>query len=141
MSSLSTRFWIEAAREEIQDWENECSYCKRAKSKSAIQIMAPLPDIRLDMPMRAFAHTAVDYAGPYITIQGCGKRREKRYLCLFTCLTSRAVHLEMAYGLDTSSFLNAFYRFTSRRGVTVKMNSDNGTNFVGIKGTFEETRY
>lgn len=41
------------------------------------------------------------------------------------------MHLELAYGLDTSSFLNAFYRFVGRRGLPEKMNSDNGTNLVG----------
>lgn len=41
---------------------------------------------------------------------------------------SRAVHLEVAYGLDTYSFLNAFYRMVSQRGLP---NEDNGTNLVG----------
>ena len=81
--------------------------------------------------MRAFTKTAVDFAGPFVTVQGRGKRRQKRYLCLFTCMTTRAVHLEIAYGLDTDSFMNAFYRMTSRRGLPDEMYSDNGTNFKG----------
>ena len=60
---------------------------------------------------------------------GGGKRRQKRYLCLFTSMATRAVHLEMAYGLDTDSFFNAFYRMASRRGLPVEVFSDNGTNF------------
>ena len=93
--------------------------------------MAPLPAARLKTSLRAFARSAVDFAGPFTTVQGRGKRREKRYLCLFTCLASRAVHLEMAFGLDTYSFLNAFYRMASRRGLPEEMYSDNGTNFKG----------
>ena len=93
--------------------------------------MAPLPTSRLKPSLRAFVRSAVDFAGPFVTVQGRGKRREKRYLCLFTCLATRAVHLEMAYGLDTDSFLNAFYRMASRRGLPKEMYSDNGTNFKG----------
>ena len=48
----------------------------------------------------------------------------------FTCLATRAVHLEMAFALDTDSFLNAFYRMVSRRGKPEEVVSDNGGNFV-----------
>ncbi|XP_070547932.1 uncharacterized protein [Ptychodera flava] len=110
LSAISTRYWIISAREEIREWEKKCNECERRKAKAAEQIMAPLPEIRLKKSLRAFAYTGTDFAGPFITVQGRGKRREKRYLCLFTCLGTRAVHLEIAFGLDTDSFLNAFYR-------------------------------
>lgn len=57
------------------------------------RLMAPLPDIRFKTPLKAFARIAFDYAGHFITVQGRGKPPGKRYLCFFTCLTSRAVHL------------------------------------------------
>ena len=131
LSLLSTKYWIVAAREEIIEWEKECNTCKRRKAKNAEQIMAPLPSSRLKSSLRAFTRTAVDFGGPFLTVQGRGKPRCKRYLCLFTCLASRAVHLEMAYGLDTDSFLRAFTRMSNRRGLPEEMLSDNGTNFVG----------
>ena len=120
-----------SGREVIRELEKECAECRRRKSKPCQQIMAPLPTARLERSLRAFAKSAVDFAGPFVTVQGRGKRREKRYLCLFTCLATRAVHLEMAFGLDTDSFLNAFYRMASRRGLPEEMFSDNGTNFKG----------
>ena len=94
--------------------------------------MAPLPEIRLQMSMRAFAQTAVDYGGPFITVQGRGKRRQKRYLSLFPCSS-----LEIAYGLDIDSFLNSF-RMASRRGLPDEVISDNGGNFVGANRELKE---
>ena len=131
LSELSARFWIISAREEIREWEKECAACKIRKAKAAKQIMAPLPKARLNMSLRAFDHIAVDFGGPFITVQGRGKRRQKRYLCLFTCLSTRAVHLELAFGLDTDSFLNAFYRMVNRLGLPTQVTSDNGKNMVG----------
>lgn len=52
---------------------------------------------------------------------------------LFTCLTSRAVHLEGSHSLDTSSCSNALRRFLSRRGQESGLRLDNGTNFVGAE--------
>ena len=95
--------------------------------------LALLPKTRLQSSLRAFAKVGVDYVGPFLTKQGRGRKRAKRYLCLFTCLTTRAVHLEMAYSLDTDSFINAFTRMTSRRGTPTYVISDNGTNFLGAE--------
>ena len=55
----------------------------------------------------------------------------KRYGCLFTCLTTRAVHLEVSCTLDTDSFINALQRLIARRGKPSEIRSDNGSNFVG----------
>lgn len=73
----------------------------------------------------------MDYTGPYLTRQGRARTKAKRYLCLMTCLATRAVHLEMSHSLDTDSFINAFTRVTSRRGTPSYVISDNGSNFVG----------
>jgi len=129
-----------AAREEILKWEKECAACLRKKAQCAKQVMAPLPLCRLQSSLRAFTRTAVDFAGPFKTVQGSGKQRCKRYFCLFTCLASRAVHLELALGLDTDSFLRAFDRMCNQRGVPEEMISDNGTNFVGVNQELCELR-
>jgi Family of unknown function (DUF5641) len=66
-----------------------------------------------------------------MTKQGRRIVREKRYMCLITCLQTRAVHLEMAWGLDTDSFIRALQRFIARRGLPSCVVTDNGSNFVG----------
>ena len=96
---LTPKFWIIAAREAILEWEKECAICQKRKAK---KIMAPLSLNRLTMLLRAFIKVAVDFGvfgGPFMTVH-----RQKRYLCLFTCLASRAVHLKMVYGLDVNCF-------------------------------------
>ena len=59
-----------------------------------------------------------------------GRTKVKRYGVIFTCLTLRAVHIEVASSLDTESFINALRRFIARRGQPEEMRSDNGGNFV-----------
>ena len=72
--------------------------------------MAPLPVSRLKLSLRAFTRTAVDFGGPFVIIQGRGRQRhaETLLMLVYMLIASRAVHLEMAFGLDTDSFLRAF---------------------------------
>ena len=135
---LSKKYFVISAREAIREWENSCSVCKILRARESKQVMGPLPFERVEKTLKDFSNTAVDYAGPFITKQGRGKSRIKRYLCVFTCMTTRAVHLEVAYSMDTNSFLNTLSRFTSRRGVPKTMISDNGTNFVGCVSELKE---
>ena len=118
-------------REQVKRVMRECFECaRRFRSKPAHQQMAPLPNIRLQQSSRPFESCAVDFGGPFLTKQGRGRVRAKRYLCLFLCLNTHCCHLEMASSLDTDAFLNAFVRMTARRGWPQQMLSDNGTNFV-----------
>ena len=78
-----------------------------------------------------FTYCAVDYFGPFLIKQS--RKSCKRYGVLFTCMSSRAIHLETATSLETDSFLNALRRFLSRRGPVRQLRSDQGTNFVGAR--------
>ena len=79
--------------------------------------------------MPAFYHTGVDVFGP-ITVT-VGRRSAKRWICLFTCFNTRAVHLEVLFAMSTDSFLMALERFFSLYGTPHTITSDNGRNFVG----------
>ena len=57
---------------------------------------------------------------------------------IFTCLASRAVHLETAPTLETDSFMNAFRRFVCQRGPVHQLRCDHGTNFVGASRELKE---
>ena len=94
-------------------------------------MMSDLPPARLQLNEAPFTHTGVDYFGPIVIRQ---RRSElKRYGCIMTCMTTRAIHLEVAPDLTTSSFLNALRRFIARRGNIQHLYSDNGSNFVGAE--------
>ncbi len=62
----------------------------------------------------------------------------KRYGVLFTCLTIRAIHLEVAPSLDTDACVNAIHRLIFRRGPVSVIRSDNGTNFMGAERELRE---
>ncbi|KAG1709158.1 Apoptosis inhibitor IAP [Nymphon striatum] len=91
--------------------------------------MANLPQARMDAYKPAFTNTGIDIFGPFYVKHR--RSQVKRYGCIFTCMTTRAVHLEKVYDLSTNSFINGFRRFVCRRGYPEKVYSDNGTNFVG----------
>ena len=67
-----------------------------------------------------------------------GRTDVKRYGVLFTCLSTRAVHIEIVHSLDTVSFIHAMRRFVGRRGQPVEIHSDNGSNFVGGENELRE---
>lgn len=75
-----------------------------------------------------FSRVGIDFFGPFEVKQG--RSTVKRYGVIFTCLTIRAIHLELAFSLDTDSCINAIRRFIARRGTPKLIRSDNGTNFI-----------
>lgn len=55
----------------------------------------------------------------------------KRWVAVFVCLVTRAIHLELTEGMSADDFLAAYQRFVCKRGHPEKLYSDNGTNFIG----------
>lgn len=91
--------------------------------------MADLPEDRVLAEKPPFTSVGVDYFGPF---QVCrGRSLVKRYGVIFACLAIRAVHLEIAHGLGTDSFLLALRRFIARIGQVKQIYSDNGSNVIG----------
>ncbi len=93
--------------------------------------MADLPHDRLLPDEPPFTNVGIDYFGPFEIKRG--RTLIKRYGVIFTCLTLRAVHIEIASSLDTDSCIHALRRFISRRGQVQTIRSDNGTNFIGAE--------
>lgn len=102
-------------------------------------MMGDLPVARVS-ECKAFLNTGVDYAGPFnITIsKRRGVKSQKAYLCLFVCLATKALHLELASDLSTPVFLAALRRFVARRGTVNTIYCDQGTNFIGASNSLDE---
>ena len=90
--------------------------------------MAQLPEKRL-VASNPFTNVGVDYCGPFKV--KIGRRHEKGWCCLFTCLIIRAVHIEIVPKLDSDSCLYAITRYIARPGKPRTIISDNGINFEG----------
>ena len=101
--------------------------CKRQNARCLEQQMASLPADRVTPDEPPFTNIGIDLFGLIMVKQR--RSQVKRYGCIFTCLTSRAVHIEIVDSLDTDSFLNGLRRFIGRRGNPKIIRSDNGTNF------------
>ena len=129
-------YWIPRGRQVIRKIVKRCVLCKRWEGKPEQPTMAALPHVRTESGKPPFYYCGVEFFGPIeVTLF---RRRVKRWGCLFTCMVTRAVHLEMAYGLSTDSFLTALANFENRRGVPNTYYSDNGTNFVGADRELKE---
>ncbi|XP_053690919.1 uncharacterized protein LOC128739459 [Sabethes cyaneus] len=129
LNELRQKFHIPKIRMAIQQVMKECVWCKVNRCYAEVPMMAPLPVQRITQQLRPFSAVGVDYLGPVEVV--VNRRKEKRWIALFTCLAVRAVHLEVVHSLTTQSCLMAIRRFICRRGVPDEIFSDNGTNFKG----------
>ncbi|XP_004930224.2 uncharacterized protein LOC101738759 [Bombyx mori] len=140
MALLRQKYWILSARNLIRNRIHKCMPCFRLRPKPTFPEMADHRSCCVVQSAKPFIHTGTDYAGPFkVTItRGRGIRSTKAYVCLFVCMTTRAVHIELAGDLSTASFMGAFKRFLSRRGPVGRIYSDNGTNYIGAKRKLSE---
>ena len=121
-------FWVIGCSGAVSKCISTCVKCRRLRSSVQEQKMADLPADRLEH-VPPFTYCGVDFFGPWYTKEG--RKGLKRYGCLFTCMSSRAVHIEIANSLETDLFINALRRFLSIRGPMRQLRCDQGTNFIG----------
>ena len=111
-----------------------CRLCAVRRARPIVPQMSALPLTRLALHMPCFSYVGIDYFGPYDVV--IGRRHEKRWGVLMTCLTTRAVYLELAFSLSTKSCIAVLDSLVTRRGMPLEFHSDNGTCFVGAAKEF-----
>lgn len=139
-SLLNREFWIMSGRSLIRKVVRSCPVCFRFRAQPSIPLMGDLPEARVSPPGRPFVHVGVDLAGPF-NLRTSRLRKSplvKGYFCMFVCLATKAVHLEVVSSLTTDAFLAALDRFLSRRGSGLNLYSDQGKNFIGAARRLKE---
>jgi hypothetical protein len=93
----------ERVKAEILYHKNEVSeyeHCRKLKTASKLPKMADFSEFRMTAYVPPFVYTRIGLTGKTI----------------FTCLNSRAIHIELPASLSTDSAIMAKRRFRGRRG-------------------------
>ncbi|XP_045768680.1 uncharacterized protein LOC123869725 [Maniola jurtina] len=136
VNELRQRYWITRIRPTVKSVIRNCPICKLRKAKPMTPSTGDLPPARLSHHTRPFSYTGLDYFGPMeVTV---GRHREKRWVALFTCLTMRAIHLEVVTSLSADSAIMALRRFLARKGVPTELWTDNATCFKAADRELKE---
>ncbi|KRZ07030.1 hypothetical protein T11_11806 [Trichinella zimbabwensis] len=135
LSCLRQRYWIVNGRSVVKRVIKECVTCRKENAKPFSPKMSDLPRERV-VEVLPFENTGLDVAGPLYAREGNSVR--KVYICLFTCMTTRAIHLELVSSLTAQRFLQALDRFFARRGQPRIIQSDNFTSFKEIGRNLNE---
>lgn len=135
--AIRRRYWVPRLRPLVRSIKLRCMFCKNRAAKPFPTVAGQLPPDRLTPFFPPFHFTGLDYFGPVgVTI---GRRNEKRWIALFSCLTTRAIHMEVAENLSTDACLLVIKNFCNLRGVPARIRSDCGTNFVGADNEIRRT--
>ncbi|XP_055633885.1 uncharacterized protein LOC129774203 [Toxorhynchites rutilus septentrionalis] len=137
VNELRQHYVIPNLRRIVKTIAYKCQLCKIRKARPYNPPMAALPPARLALHCRPFTYVGLDYFGPFLT--KVGRSNVKRWIALFTCLTVRAVHLEIAYSLSTASCISCIRRFLGRRGSPAEIFSTTVQIFK-VRSEFSESR-
>nr|XP_043069927.1 uncharacterized protein LOC122322277 [Drosophila bipectinata] len=110
--AIRQKFWITNLRRLLRRVVSKSNVCKLRRARATQPEIGPRPEDRLEANGWLIKLTGLDYFGPlFVTV---GRRTEKTWVALCTCLTTRAIHLEMAHDLSTDSCIIAVRNFMSR---------------------------
>uniref|UniRef100_A0A914USC2 Integrase catalytic domain-containing protein n=1 Tax=Plectus sambesii TaxID=2011161 RepID=A0A914USC2_9BILA len=129
LAQVRKQFWVQKGRATVTTIiKKYCMVCRKNRATPyALPEMPALPRERVTQA-NPFKHTGLDYLGPTMVKHSEG--RMKIWVCLFTCMVTRAIHLEYVTELTAEAFINAFRKFIARRGRPDVIISDNAKQFV-----------
>ncbi len=137
LSMIRQIYWIPKGRVTVDKVIQKCCTCKKFKAKPFERPpMAQLPKERL-VQERPFNNVGLDYMGPlYTKVIGTVT---KVWICLFTCMVTRAIHLEVVMDMSSEQFLSCLRKFIARRGCPKMIISDNALQFKSVQKMLSES--
>ncbi|KRY08263.1 hypothetical protein T12_5861 [Trichinella patagoniensis] len=127
LAALRGRFWVVQGRQAVKRCIRACIICRKHDARPFCPLMSDFPPERVT-PSFPFNRVGLDFAGP-LYVKDEHRPAQKAYICLFTCMVTRAMHLEVAFDMTTISFLAALPRFIARRGRPSVIHTDNFRTF------------
>ena len=141
LCQTSSKLHVLGARRLSRDICRNCVVCKRVQKHPhpVPQKMGELPAARSQADQPAFTDTGMDFAGPFVIRQGHTRRPVKieAYICIFICLATKAIHLEVTSAVNTEAFTACLKRFVSRRNCPKTLSCDNGPGFSKARKELE----
>ena len=130
LNAIRERYWILKGRTAVKSALKERRNWRFCKAKPGKQQMGELPAPRVT-PSAPFVTCGTDLMGTLFV--GIERSSCQCYVCIFSCMPTRAVHFEVVQSLESPAFIQAFRRFCNSRIIRPKvMYSDNGGNFVMV---------
>ncbi|XP_045769764.1 uncharacterized protein LOC123870481 [Maniola jurtina] len=130
LAILQRDYWILSARRAVRKITFKCISCYKLKGLTTQPLMGDLPKDRV-LAARPFQGVGTDFAGPFYVKSHKLRNPKvtKAYLCVFVCLATKSVHLELVSDLSSEAFIACLSRMTSRRGFPAIIRSDCGSNY------------
>ena len=131
------KYWMLGIRDMVRVLVNRCVVCRKLRKKPLEQLMGQLPTLRAAAGFPPFSNTAMDMFGP-VHIRLNRRTPKEAQVVIFTCTTTRSIHLELVTNKSSDTFLMAFRRFACLRGHPNTCYSDYGTSFAGARDYLKE---
>ncbi|EFP09743.1 hypothetical protein CRE_21846 [Caenorhabditis remanei] len=130
VTALRTRYWILTDKQLADSVCRSCVPCQKVNNKPfAYPFARRIPRFRTT-PSVPFQHVGLDYMGPLSYRLDDGISLGKAYVLVYTCLVTRATHLELIPDGTAETYVQGLKNVFSRRGIPHSVYSDNARTFT-----------
>ena len=127
-NALKQSYFIPQILNKVKRTLKNCATCNRVNAQSyKMPTTAALPTFRVNSSVPAFHATDMDYTGE-VSVNG-DSGIKKVCIVLFTCATTRGVHIDYVQDLTPKQFISCFQRFSAWKSTPRPIISDNGSYF------------